>query len=65
VPKPVAPLASNGAQEERPRPEKTSDGADKPLPRVMPPLPDYVTNTLENRAPLGSPDNPIVQLDRR
>jgi energy-coupling factor transporter ATP-binding protein EcfA2 len=39
--------------------------ADKPMPRSAPPLSDYVTNTLENRAPLGSPDNPIVQLDRR
>ncbi|HEX8551641.1 MAG TPA: cell division ATP-binding protein FtsE [Abditibacteriaceae bacterium] len=37
---------------------------EKPLPRMEPPVADYVTSTLENHAPLGSPENPIVQLDR-
>lgn len=37
---------------------------DKASPRPDPLVPDYVTDTLENRAPLGSPDNPIVQMDR-
>lgn len=38
---------------------------EQPTQRVDPQLPDYVADTLENRAPLGSPDNPIVQMDRR
>jgi cell division transport system ATP-binding protein len=28
------------------------------------PSPDYIDQTMGNRAPLGSPENPIIQLDR-